>query len=277
MKKVLFLTAILLSLNISAETNWSTELNNTFFLPNISEIITNRMERDANAKEYHRIYTNRDHCCYTLVRKVGSKYVLWPGDNTIERYPFSSQTDGFNIRKTDFEALRGVATSPDTQKPYCLPVHGQTIEVEKKQEYLLYHTNPGDTIYATRRGQFCISGTPQGAVLCHADNTFAIYYGLSTLFFKPGDWVEVGQAIGVIRGARLAMCYTYMTSAVKISDVNNYRELYPVLNPVLLLEDGARSLPMGLQTVTPGELTQEIITMDMSKREKKQWLKSQTK
>lgn len=47
--------------------------------------------------------------------------------------------------------------------------------------------------------------------------------------------------------------------------------------PALVLKDGVHGLTEGTHTVTPGELTPEIITMDMSKREKKKWLKAQGK
>lgn len=275
MKKLFFLAAILLPLNIFAETNWLAELNHTFF-PEVTEIISNHMERDVNAKEYHRVYTNRDYCNYTLARNVGSKYVLQPGDNVVERFPFSSHSDGYNMKKTEFRAFRGTAVNcPDSQIPYCLPLHAAAVEVSQFREYLLYTTNPGDTVYATRRGQFCLSGSPQGVVLCHVDNTFAVYYGLSAIFFQPGQWVEVGQPIGVVRSYRMAMTYTYMTSAVKISNSVSKRELYPFFMPALVLADGVQCLSEGAHTVTPGELTPEIITMDMSKREKKQWLKTQ--
>lgn len=277
MKRSLVIAFLVCSLTAWAETDWNGEMRRAFFL-DLTQVVTNHTERDVQANEYRRVYLNRDNCNYTLIRSAKSKYVLFPGENVVERRALSSKSDGFNMQKTNFHCFRGEAVAcPDSMIPYVLPLRGEQVQVSQRDRYQLYFVHPGDTIYAMRRGQVCLSGSEHSVVIAQADGTFAIYGGVASSFHNTGRWVETGQALGVANEHRVAICYIYLDASVTITDNSTARDVYQFISPALLLSDGVQRLPLGLHTLSPGVLTSDIQTMDMSKREKKRWLKEHSK
>ena len=127
-------------------------------------------------------------------------------------------------------------------------------------------------MHAMRGGVACLTGDKKGVVINHVDETFAVYYHMRKALVDPGEAVEVGQPIGLVRGENVYVGFVYLDE-----QYFKQKELateYPYTHFVPQIWDGTQYVQYEKATtlVVP-ELTDEIITQDMSKSQKKRYFK----
>ena len=223
--------------------------------------------------------TNNDHCAYTLLG------LRDPIDISIGENEILSKLipDGKNSVQ-----FRGIAPNkkfvPD-KAIYELPCRSnKDIQMQIKDipmvkqdvRILAFEKQANDTVYAMRGGFVCLppSKNKNSILVNHADETFSLYYDIAVFIVKPGDKILAGQPIGI--------CYTDIHTAHLYLDKDKLKLKkdqigfpYKSFVPVLYTGSGVKSFSEpGTYSVTFKDAPLDIITQDMSKSEKKKYLKA---
>ncbi len=189
-----------------------------------------------------------------VVRKGARYYNALPGENIVESRPVQSQASEGNYAATEYRYYRGTFPKKNyLQAIYAFPF--------KAKERILIDPH---TIHFKQ------------SVINHVDETFAVYYHMFKALVTPGDAVEVGQPIGLVRGENVYVGFVYLDE-----QYFKQKELateYPYTHFVPQIWDGTQYVQYEKATtlVVP-ELTDEIITQDMSKSLKKRYFKNKSK
>lgn len=168
---------------------------------------------------------------------------------------------------------------------------------EKKVTGLAFRMNEGDTVYAMRSGLVCdvhqhqaseaekpgsrlYARTENYVVIYHKDGSFATYklFKDEGVFVEPGENIEAGEPIGIIggddyrQGAHLRL---QMSGCFGDSDKNNAIEgrAYRSFIPVIAINESETCKPEGKVAQFESQHPADLIMKEMSKREKKQYLK----
>lgn len=280
MKKLLLSFALLTTcLMVDAQDNF----REIFFLTNTSvPVIENTVRYNSSAQAIERIYKNNDYCSYMVVRKGARYYNAVPGENVFESRPSKTQTAMNNFAKTDVRIYRGIfPKKPDSLYHYALPfpahreVHVKEMLQrlrERREPYYSFRSSGCDTVYAMRGGVACISGDKRGLIINHIDETFAVYSHFVRTFVKAGDPIEVGQAIGLAAGYQVNVTFLYLDS--QFFKNSETAEQYPYTHFSPMLWNGTSYVRVADDlTLMASPLTPDLITQDMSKAERKRWLK----
>jgi len=159
---------------------------------------------------------------------------------------------------------------------------------------LSFKTNAGDTIYAARRGvvtgtcdnnassepQMMYASRENFIEIFHNDGTFANYrlFRNNGLFVKEGDWVEAGDPIGIIGGEnyaggshlRFSVYRPVMEKPDEPAKSNYYWEYLHIRFCTSESENAELSPRVAYTAIKP----QKLITLEMSKSEKKNYFKN---
>lgn len=172
-------------------------------------------------------------------------------------------------------------------------------EGEERDEFtgLSFETVAGDTVYAMRGGFVCevednnsslgrtaddgktlFSRNENFVVICHKDGSMASYklFKDGGIFVKSGDKVYAGQPLGIVGGEnyqggshlRLQLEGCFDDDSAKIVDGKNYR----LFVPVIAVSDTETCKPVQ-RTEFMALHPQKVIMQEMSKKERKQYLK----
>lgn len=230
-----------------------------------------------NAQELN--YYNNDYCDYYLARTNDNSYELRPGKNTV-----------FSIKEG--EPLNNPFQSPgsyryypgrfprkfDKSFPYALPVkHGKETAWKRDRREscmtLNFSVPKGDTIYATRSGVVCKAGNERQVLVYHDDCTFAAYLMLERKFVYPKDEIRTGDPVGVASSEGVSLSFYYLDENKFRSGGEAFDYYYSHYVPVFRTAEGDVKPEEGkkYRAVTDDAL----ITQEMSKREKKRYLKNQ--
>ena len=124
-----------------------------------------------------------------------------------------------------------------------------------------------------RGGIACLVGDKKGVVINHIDETFAVYYHMRRALVQPGDAVDVGQPIGLAASGKVYVGFVYLDE--KYFKQKELAVEYPYTHFVPQLWNGSQFIQpgeMAISIVVP-TLTVDLITQDMSKAQKKRYLK----
>lgn len=279
------LTTVLVLLGFAAGMP-AQELLKVFSTKNYPELIVKNTVRYNNAtKSRERIYINSDYCSYMVVRKGARYYNAMPGENLVESRPVQSQASEGNFSKTDYQYYRGVFPKKDAAGGiYALPLAaGQKVIVdphiihfkgnEREENYISFGVQENDTVYAMRGGVACLAGDKKGVVINHVDETFAVYYHMRRALVQPGEEVRVGQPVGLAAGDKVYVGCVYLDE--KYFKQKEVAEEYPYTHFVPQIWDGTQFIRYDKPAViTAPALTDEIVTQDMTKSQKKRYLKT---
>ncbi len=270
-----------------ASAMYSQEFLRVFSLNNSPELIVqNKTRYNPATKSKERIYINTDHCAYLVVRKGARYYNAYPGENLVESRQVQSQAAEGNFSKTEYRYYRGIFPKTEPANGYyALPLAvGESILIEphmirarnseRKENYLSFSTQNNDTVYAMRGGVACLVGDNKGVVINHIDETFAVYYHMRRALVQPGDAVEVGQPVGLAAGGKVYVGFVYLDE--KYFKQKEVAIEYPYTHFVPQLWNGSQFIQPGdsaVSIVVP-PLTTDLITQDMSKAQKKRYLKT---
>ena len=257
------------------------------------------VEKNWERKAKDLILYNDDYCDFYIVVLRGKKaYDVHPGRNLIvmgrsrkkSDYTYSKASvsqisiNKFSgpLYKRDINSYRlryypgRFPKKLDKSFPYALPVkHGK--ETSWRTDSLetcltLNFSIPeGDTVYATRSGTVCKAGDGRQVLVYHSDCTFAAYLMLERKFVSPGDEIHTGEPIGVAspEGVSISFYYLDKTQFRRGEKVADYP--YAHFVPVFRTDEGDVRPEEGkpYRAVTDDVL----ITQEMSKRERSQYLK----
>jgi hypothetical protein len=247
------------------------------------------------------VYANKDYCDYYIVCTNGTITDVYPGFNVIQRLSrYSSVYDKYrNMARYKYTFYKG--RFPDKLNPdfiYALPIRqGDSTNYiikdinnyidSNKVSILVFSIKSLDTIYAARSGIVCLDN-PRGLdltrtkaiktsiLIYHRDYSFAQYSELSKILVKPGEKVKVGQAIGCASKANADKEYSQLLFSIFFLDKNKFNEAkeskYTNILPVFHTQNKGDIKPEEKQTYI-SELTDEIQTQEMSKKEKKKFEK----
>ncbi|MBO6305890.1 MAG: peptidoglycan DD-metalloendopeptidase family protein [Paludibacteraceae bacterium] len=237
---------------------------------------------------------NTDYCPYTY--PYGQFAVIQPGRYD-ERLAFTTDaTDNKAMkRKQMFDfgkvardikyrggeiMLRGVSTdSAHIKNKYSYPLKTNTkTEIHYENEgkkYVRFSSAPGDTIYAVRGGVVCMSGSAYGIIIYHKDCTFAVYRCFRELLVKHGDAVKVGQPVGIALNNYISVHLLYLADIEELFRYSKKESSDPYVYflPNLQIENGFLLEKRDTALLVP-PISEEIIFLDMSKSEKKKYLKA---
>ena len=265
---------------------YSQEFMRVFSLCNSPEaVVQNIVRYNADAKAKERIYINTDHCAYMVVRKGARYYNAYPGENLVESRQVQSQAAEGNFSKTEYHYYRGIFPKNEPANGYyALPLAvGDSILIEphaiharnseRTENILSFSIQNNDTVYAMRGGVACLVGDKKGVVINHIDETFAVYYHMRRALVQPGDAVDVGQPIGLAASGKVYVGFVYLDE--KYFKQKELAVEYPYTHFVPQLWNGSQFIQpgeMAISIVVP-TLTVDLITQDMSKAQKKRYLK----
>ena len=110
-------------------------------------------------------------------------------------------------------------------------------------------------------------------VINHTDETFAVYYHMRRAFVKPGEVVEVGQPVGLASEGKVYVGFVYLDE--KYFKQKEVAVEYPYTHFIPQIWDGTQYVRYEKVTyVAVPTLTDELVTQDMTKIQKKRYLKN---
>lgn len=277
------LLAVLLSFAVAVPAQ---KFLGVFYLHNNPEPVVQSVTRYNNAtKSRERVYINKDYCSCMVVRKGARYYNVIPGENIIESRPMRSQAMEGNYAATEYRSYRGIFPKKEPKAGfYAMPLaQGEKVVVdpniihfkgsEREENYLSFLVQNNDTVYAMRGGTACLTGNEKGVVINHTDETFAVYYHMRRAFVKPGEVVEVGQPVGLASEGKVYVGFVYLDE--KYFKQKEVAVEYPYTHFVPQIWNGSQYVRYEKVTyVAVPALTDELVTQDMTKYQKKRYLKN---
>jgi hypothetical protein len=249
------------------------------------EVISNNVELN---------YYNSDYCDYYLVSSRNKELRIVEGKNNLIRRPQEkyNRYDSENL-PSSFRVYKGYF--PDKINPeflYSLPIRNgdstqYMINTKKRTLTYLFQIVRFDTVYAVRSGVICKNEDqglfnseealeiPGSILIYHLDRTFAQYGLLSKVFVKSGEKVKVGEPIGLASAKRyISMSFFYLDKN-KFQGGSTLGVPHTHFNPFfhskycnVRLEEGK---------IYINEWSDDVITQEMSKNEKKRYEKNKLK
>ena len=258
-----------------------------------------KWEINPGNKKQELIFNNSDYCDFYLVRRSsGKSYELHPGRNMVKTtrsrimHVNSRKAQHLTIEKTlqyldKYYVPRKAAglywrypgkfpKKLNESFPYALPVkHGK--ETSWRTDSLENHLTlnfsipEGDTVYATRGGVVCKAGDEGQVLVYHDDCTFAAYLMLEGKLVNPGDEIHGGEPIGVASSEGVSISFYYLDKAQfrrseKVAD-------YPYAHFVPVFRTGEGDVKPEEGKTYYAVTDDELITQEMGKREKREYLK----
>ncbi|MBS1660177.1 MAG: M23 family metallopeptidase [Bacteroidetes bacterium] len=157
---------------------------------------------------------------------------------------------------------------------------------------LSLHVHSGDTIYAARRGivtetrddaelqdsGYTFAGKDNYVEVSHEDCTFGRYTAFrdSSIFVKPGEFVEAGQPIGIAGGDKYAggpqvrfAVYYHLEQEIQVN--GEPKTIYLAYIPLKFWTKHQGSIHLTNHSKYVSEHPSSLITKEMSKKEAKKW------
>jgi Peptidase family M23 len=284
-------------------------------------LIEIRSEKDA-AGNYQFYCTNNAYCPYILEvnfpvlanlksdHEIPFRTMVKPGGNKLFKLTRinAGEIEKFNYRISYARGCINPQINPDFT--YLLPIApgkmAQVYELESstsssstaiglKEWYAIrIRMNPGDTIYAARRGTVTDvqdnsglndSGVASTSVenyveINHRDCSFG-HYGVlrkNSALVKPGQWVEAGDPIGLVGGdkfgrgsdVKFSVYYNREEDSSARTETNRNYVNWVYITPAFWTQpNGKTKLKNGAKYA--GEFSESVITQEMSKAELTKW------
>lgn len=242
-------------------------------------IIESNWERNSK-EDLQLVYTNNDYCDYYVYRIDDRSYNLRPGKNTMFTIPKGSNVDNPFKEPSSFMYFRGIFVKNfDIKFPYALPVKNGKItawktDLRESVKTLNFYMHQGDTVYATRSGIACKTANPKQLLIYHADHTFAAYLVMDENFIVPGEQVLTGQPVGIAGKTCVSITYFFLDEN-KFDALQATGYAYSHFMPTFRTTEG--DVIMEEKKKYEAVTDDELIMLDMTKREQKKYLKKKNK
>ena len=221
-------------------------------------------------------YYNEDYCDYYLYRMNDRSYNLTPGKNTIFKIEKNASFENPFKSASSYKCYRGKFPKDfQINTPYALPEkNGEKTEWQTDpREFaktLNFRIKEGDLVYATRSGIACKTSNPRQLLVYHADQTFAAYLMMSEKYIQPGEEVQVGQPVGKAGALKVSISFFFLDeNKFKGGESSGYP--YSHFIPVFRTTEG--DIKPKEKTIYQALTNDELIMQDMSKRDKKKYMK----
>ena len=221
-------------------------------------------------------YYNEDYCDYYLYRMNDRSYNLTPGKNTIFKIEKNASFENPFKSASSYKCYRGKFPKDfQINTPYALHVkNGENTEWQTDpREFaktLNFRIKEGDLVYATRSGIACKTSNPRQLLVYHADQTFAAYLMMSEKYIQPGEEVQVGQPVGKAGALKVSISFFFLDeNKFKGGESSGYP--YSHFIPVFRTTEG--DIKPKEKTIYQALTNDELIMQDMSKRDKKKYMK----
>lgn len=238
-------------------------------------IIESKLETNAQGDRELNYY-NEDYCDYYLYRINDRSYNLIPGKNTVFRIEKNSHAENPFKSPSSYRYYRGkFPKNFQIGTLYALPVKdgqktGWQTDPREPVKTLNFRIKEGDTIYATRSGIACTTANTQQLLIYHPDQTFAAYLVMSENFIQPGEEVQVGQPVGKAGPSRVSISFFFL-------DENKFKggesSGYPYSHFIPVFRTTVGDTKLKEKTIYQAVVDDELIMQDMSKRDKKKYMK----
>jgi len=246
--------------------------------------------KPKNVREYYAV--NHDYCPYYIVINYSNTLdkrtaTLHPGKNYLFRLKHEdviSSTFNWNYRYY----YGNINAEVNAEYRHALPVvPGDSVRIRHSRGGgLLFNLrHASDTVYACRDGIVCtddfIEKRLRGKqiIIYHKDGTFAKYSRLQKILINPGKKVTTGMPIAIAdtdeKGGRLVELRIDFLDKNKVEDPES-KNKHSALRPFFHTQNHGNVRPEENITYI-GEITDEILIQDMSKKEQEQYLKKRKK
>lgn len=239
---------------------------------------------------------NNDCCDYHLIFHLPSPQGLTPvGGDRKQKVIESGRTEIMSLKRTqNYNVNPGKYSylfypgnthlKPNLDYQYALPiVAGDSLFVLPVQSELYTQKfdlkNANDTIYASRGGVVCdyLLRKAETVTVYHKDGTMADYKPIrkfSKILVLPGNKVKAGQPIAVLDPSQREVLFSvYFLEKNKIREgINPHSGLVPLFQTA-----DKNNLKLEFHKCYIAELNTDMITQDMSKKERAKYLKNLTK
>ena len=222
------------------------------------------------------VYENKDNCDYYAYRVNDNSYELRPGKNTIFRRAKNENFDNQFRQASSYYFYRGIFPNKfNIQFPYAFPVKKDSkvmlaMDRRERVKTLRFRMEVGDTVYATRSGMACSVYDPRILLVYHQDHTFAAYLTMRTCFVVPGESVQVGQPVGIANEKGVSISFFFLDENKFASSTASG---YPYTHFIPTFRTTQGDLKPSPKTVYQTLVDDDLITKEMSKREKKKYMK----
>ncbi len=221
-------------------------------------------------------YYNHDKCPYYLYREFDRSYKLNPGKNTI----FIQRQGDQNPFKqgTYYDCYKGYFPKElDLGIVYSFPFKSGNIEWRKdtREHATTFHFKApaSDTLYASRGGVVCKTTSSGVLLIHHIDGTFAGYFNLAVPLVNFGEKVKVGDPIALANYGGISLTIFFLDKNLFAGGKPSgycYTHISPFFRTVegdIRLNSEGSSIPL---------IDDDLIMQDMSKSERKKYLKKST-
>jgi hypothetical protein len=198
---------------------------------------------------------------------------------------------------TNFTYLLPVAPGKSTRIAELAYIGEKVADIPPPKDWysLILHTNPGDTVYAARRGRvtnrrdnanvqdsnISYTSTENFIEVEHNDYTFGKYsvFRDGAIFVHPGETVEAGQPLGIAggenytSGPHVRFCVFYqLKQEVTDKDGNTTGKIhYWGYVPIHFWAKDLGSIHLTNKDTYTSEYPDDVITKEMTKKEAKKW------
>ena len=246
---------------------------------------------------------NNDYCDYYLILNFTQlrgysdrggnpfKTSVKTGYKNVTTLKKASNNSGYAFR-WNYRTFRGdINVKPNLDYVYPLPVKvGDIVRIanSNRQEYetIFNLKKAGDTIYACREGIVCNTDLTDGTsrslrkkeviLVYHKDHTFSEYSLFAESLVGAGDYITMGQPIAIVRADDKERKYVsfsvFYLDKNKVKD-NNSGSKHSFLIPTFHTANEG-NVKLDERTTYVSQLTDDIITQEMTDKEKKQFEKN---
>ena len=241
------------------------------------QIIESKWETHPTDKTKTQLnYYNNDYCPYYMFR-INEKeaYSIKPGKTSLIT---KDKNDKMHkaLGPGYYRYYRGMfLKSFNPAFVYAMPVKdGKNVmctqDLSERVKTITFKSNYRDTVYASRTGRACNTDFNRGVLLYHEDGTFAAYLNLEEKFISPGDVARTGEPIGISGFGGVSLSVFFLDENLfKFGETKVYP--YTHFNPYFRTDKGDVRLEMN--TEYKAVVDDDVITSEMSKSQKKRYLK----
>lgn len=246
---------------------------------------------------------NADYCHHYLIfdfslfggfkSRESSPYRITVGKGRSEILTFKKMPNSSPTHKFSYHTFRGdINAKPNLDYIYTLPVKtGDSIQfvsvpnIDYTMGFNLSHS--GDTVYACRAGIVCehrltdfsykTKTQKERIIIYHKDKTFGEYSSYTKALVKAGDYVEAGAPIALMERPKdrfllFSLYYLDKNKVVNENIGNKHSGLIPIFHT---LNNG--NIKLEEKTIYISEITTDLVTQEMSKKEKSKYEKKMMK
>ncbi len=256
---------------------WTADAQSLGSITHIPEnMIESKWEHDSEGNRMLNYYNN-DYCDYYLFRINDKSYTLKPGKNTVFTIRKDSNFDSQFKTAGSYYRFKGAFPKDfDIRTPYLLPVHnGEYVrwktDRRERMKTMNFGLAPGDTVYACRLGTACEVNDSRSLLIYHQDHSFAAYMMMDECFILPGETVYPGMPVGIAGLSGVSVSFFFLDENKFGNSVPSTGSIYTHFIPYFSTSDGTLQPEEGLTYVAAAP--DEIVMAEMTKREKKRYLK----